>query len=124
MMAFTKLEIAALQAIFLETPELAPGLQRQLEEAVVVKREISDGGFFTTIAVADDAPAINCPSVLGYATHARLACLEHGINFVLFIDDGRLQMLEGFTWGPESTFDLDLADLQFEIYNQPVRRFE
>ena len=29
--------------------------------------------------------------------------------------------LEGFAWGPESTHGLDLAALQFEIYNQRVQ---
>lgn len=122
MTQFTDLEVAALLAVFLETPELAPALQQQLEVSVVTKRENSGGGFFTTIAVADDAPAVNGPSVLGYATQARVDGLEHGFGFILFIRDGRLHMLEGFAWAPESTHDLDLASLKFEIYNQPVQR--
>lgn len=64
------MEVAALRAIFLETPELAPALERQLEASVVTDRENSGGGFFTTIKVADDAPAVTSPSVLGYATQA------------------------------------------------------
>jgi len=122
MTEFTDLEVAALRAIFLETPELAPALERQLEASVVTERENSGGGFFTTMRVADDAPAVNSPSVLGYATQARIGGLEHGFGFVLFIKGGRLHMLEGFAFAPENTHDLDLAALQFEIYNQPVQR--
>jgi len=122
MTEFTDLEVAALRAIFLETPELAPALERQLEASVVTERENSGGGFFTTVRVADDAPAVNSPSVLGYATQARIGGLEHGFGFVLFIKGGRLHMLEGFAFAPENTHDLDLAALQFEIYNQPVQR--
>jgi hypothetical protein len=122
MTEFTELEVAALRAIFLETPELALPLERQLDASVVADRENSGGGFFTTITVADDAPAVNSPPVLGYATQARICGLEHGFGFVLFIKGGRLHMLEGFAWGPESTHDLDLAALQFEIYNQPPQR--
>ena len=122
MTEFTDLEVAALRAIFLETQELAPALERQLEASVVTERENSGGGFFTTMRVADDAPAVNSPSMLGYATQARIGGLEHGFGFVLFIKGGRLHMLEGFAWGPESTHDLDLAALQFEIYNQLVQR--
>ena len=99
-------------------------LERHLEGSVVIERENSGGGFFTTIAVADDAPAVSSPSVLGYATQARIGGLEHGFGFVLFIKGGRLHMLEGFAWPPESTRDLDLAALQFEIYNQPVQRLQ
>jgi hypothetical protein len=119
---FTILETAALEAIFSETPELAPALKSQLEASVVTNRENSGGGFFTTMKVADDAPAVNSPSVLGYATQARIGGLEHGLGFVLFMRDGKLHMLEGFAWGSERTNDLDLAALQFEVYNQPVQR--
>jgi hypothetical protein len=122
MSAFTDLEVAALRGIFLETPELAPALERQLELAEVSERKNTGGGFLTTIKVADIAPAVDCPSVLGYATHARISGLEHGFGFVLFIGAGTLQMLDGFAWGSESTHDLDLTALQFEIYNQPVQR--
>ena len=122
MTKFTDLEMAALRAIFLETPELAPALERQLEASVVTERENSGGGFFTTMKGAGDTFAVNSPSVLGYATQARIGGLEHGFGFVLFIKDGMLHMLEGFAWASESTYDLDLAALQFEIYNQPVQR--
>lgn len=122
MTEFTDLELAALRAIFLETPELATALEQQLEASVVIKRENSGGGFFTTIAVADDVPAVSSPSVLGYATQAHIGGLEHGFGFVLFIKRGRLHVLEGFAWGPENTHDLDLVALQFEIYNQPAQR--
>lgn len=124
MTAFADLEVAALRAIFMETPELAPALERQLEASIVTKRENSGGGFFTTIAVADDAPTVSCSSVLGYATQARVRGLEHDLGFVLFIKAGRLHMLEGFAWGPESTHGIDLMALRFEIYNQPVQRVE
>ena len=122
MTEFTDLEVAALRAIFLETPALAPALGRQLEASVVAERENSGGGFFTTMRVADDAPAVESPSVLGDCTHARISGLEHGFGFVLFMKGGRLHMLEGFAYGPESTHDLDLTALRFQIYNQPVQR--
>jgi hypothetical protein len=123
MSAFTNLEVAALRAIFLETPELAPALERQIEAAEVSDRENSGSGFFTTIRVADDAPAVDSPSVLGYATQAHISGLEDGFGFVLYIKAGKLHMLEGFAWGPENTHDLDLTALQFELYNEPVQRF-
>lgn len=75
MTTFTNLELAALRAIFLETPEFAPILERQLEKSVVTERENSGGGFFTTIAVAGDAPIVNSASVLGYDTQARIGGL-------------------------------------------------
>lgn len=121
MSEFTDLETAALRAIFLETPELAPALERQLEMAVVTERQNSGGGFFTTVKVAEDAPSVNSPTVLGYATHAHISGLKHDFGFVLFMENGRLNTLEGYAY-EESTRDLDLTALKFEIYNQPVPR--
>lgn len=122
MTRFTELELAALHSIFSETPELRAGLERQLAAAAATERENSGGGFFTSIAVGDDAPAVSSPEVLGYATSARVAGLEDGFGFVLFMKHGRLHLLEGFAWGPESTAALDLSDLQFEVYRQPINR--
>src|SRR5215212_1351484 len=110
---FTEMEMAALRAIFSETPELGPELNRQLQRATVTKRENTGGGFFTEIAVPDDAPKVECPSVLGYATHARVDGLEHGLGFVLFMEQGRLHLFEGYAWGPENTSPLDLNNLAF-----------
>jgi hypothetical protein len=87
----------------------------------VGKRENSGGGFFTTINVSGDTIPVSGPAVLGNKTHARVAGLEYGLGFVLFLKDGRLNLLEGFAWGPESTVGLDLGDLQFEIYYQPIQ---
>ena len=114
------MEIAALRAIFLETPELFPALERQFEASTVIDRLNSGGGFLTTIAVADNAPSVIGTPTLGYATHARVDGLKHGFGFVLFMQRGRLHQLDGFTWAGESTHDLDLDALQFELYHQPI----
>ena len=121
---FTEMETAALQAIFAETPTLFSKLRHQLGCATVTKRENTGGGFFTDIAVPEGAPLVECPRVLGYATHARVEGLEHGLGFVLFMEDGRLHLLEGFAWGTESTALLDLNSLSFGIYNEPIRHFD
>lgn len=76
MTGFTDLEVTVLRAIFLETPDLAPALERQLDASVITERENSGGDFFTTIAVADDAPAVNSPSVLGYDIRLVVKCLS------------------------------------------------
>ena len=65
MTKFTDLELAVLHSIFLETPELAPALERQLALATAAERENSGGGFFTTISVNGDAPRVVVSDVLG-----------------------------------------------------------
>jgi len=120
MTAFTELELAALHSIFSETPDLASELERQLAVATVSERENSGGGFFTTIAVPVDAARVSGPGVLGCETQARVAGLEHGLGFVLFLRDGRLDLLDGHCWGPETTATLDLTALTFEVFRETV----
>lgn len=115
MVRFTALELAALHSIFSEAPELASGLERQLSTATVTERENSGRGFFTTIAVADDAHRVNSPPVLGYETHAHVNGMEYGLGFVLFVKDGALSLLEGYALAG-STSGLDLTDLAFEVF--------
>jgi hypothetical protein len=121
---FTQMEAAVLDAIFSETPAMSSVLARQLHRATVTKRENTGGGFFTNIAVSEDAPRVECPKVLGYATHARVEGLEHGLGFVLFMEDGKLHLLEGYAYGPESTASLDLDNLSFEIFYEPIKRLD
>ena len=118
MTKFTELELAVLHSIFLETPELAPALEQQLAVARVAKRENTGGGFFTTMSIEGDPPKVIVSDVLGFDTQARVKGLEHGMGFVLFTKEGLIHLLEGFSWGPESTATLDLQSLEFEIYKQ------
>lgn len=90
--------------------------------AEVTRRENSGGGFFADIDVPDDVPPVDCPNTLGHATHARVEGLEHGLGFVLFMREGKLDLLEGHAWGPENTAPLDLTNLSFEIYHEPIQQ--
>jgi len=119
MSSFTKLEEAALDAIFAETPKLAPILEQQFGKAAVTNRENTGGGFFTTIEVREEAPRVNSPRVLGYETYARVEGLTYGLGFILFMENGRLHLLEGYAVGPESTALLNLEDLTFTIRKTP-----
>ena len=89
----------------------------------MVKRENTGAGFYTTISVPPDAAAIDTSEPLdGCETHARVPGIEPpGLGFILFLEDGRLHTLEGFTYDG-STASLDLANLTFEIVKVPVNR--
>jgi hypothetical protein len=122
MMRFTELELAALHCMFAEVPDLAPELERQLLVANVATRENTGVGFFTTISLPTTAGSVERSEPLSGETHARIPGLEHGLGFVLFFDEGRIKTLEGFTYGTESTTDLDLSALTFDIVRLPVNR--
>lgn len=76
-------------------------LRQQLESCSVRQREMTGVGFCTELAVPAEVDAartkrahIRFGDVIG-----ELTGVEEGVGFVLFIDDGRLQMLEGYTFG-------------------------
>jgi hypothetical protein len=76
-------------------------LRRQLERCRVASRETTGVGFFTTFAIPEDvepAPVTPGTMALGDVT-ATIEGLEHGAGFVLFVENGRLHMLEGFSYG-------------------------
>lgn len=66
-------------------------------------REFTGHGFFTYYTVADSS------ATLGYGVKLRLGAdfatdvngVGHGVDFVLYVDDGLITMLEGFTFGDE-----------------------
>lgn len=122
MSTFTDLERAVLHSIFLETPRLAPLLERQLALANVAGRENSGAGFFTSISVGADAPRVAMREVLGFETHAHVKGLEHGMGFVLFTQAGLIHLLEGFSYSPESPATLDLQSLEFEIFREATTK--
>lgn len=74
-------------------------LRSQLHSAERVHREKTGCGFFLHFNVAADAPRLpNRVSLRFGDVSAELEGLRHGAGFVLFIDDGLLTMLEGFTY--------------------------
>ena len=113
---FTKLELAALHAIFAETPEMAEDLERQLATAAVTDLENTWHGFFTSIAVEGSSPRVAADH-LGKTTYAKVLGLNPGLGFVLFLKEGLLHKLEGYAFSPDDTTALDLADLEFSITN-------
>jgi hypothetical protein len=90
------------------TPELA-ALRAQAEIATVERREMSGVGFFTTFAVS--AGAVCLATVGGCVISdvgAEIEGVRHGASFALFIPDGRLDFLEGFTYDDPWPDDLKL----------------
>ena len=95
----TELEATILNALLAgEALQLEP-LRVQVQVASVFRRELSGGGFFTHFAVPSDVPR---PALVGRAVlsdvGADIEGVVHGAGFALFIQDGVLDVLEGFTY--------------------------
>ena len=110
--ALPPLEASVLALLLAGDEPGLPELRSQLAASLVSRREHSGVGFFTHFDVPPSVPSLGLKRrvVLG-DVHGRLRAVEHGVGFLLFIDDGRLAMLEGFTYDdpwptPEEALEL------------------
>lgn len=95
----TALERSVIAALLLREHPVTEALRRQADRCRVASREFTGVGFFTALAVHPDAspaPVKSGRMTLGDVT-ATIDGLSHGAGFVLWIEDGVLQELEGFS---------------------------
>jgi len=97
-----------------ETDELRR-LRNQYEAAdTTVER--STTGFFVHFDVPDTIEPIETEErTILRGVYATLDSLQHGMDFMLFVDDGKLSMLEGYTHQEELPADMEtLHGVQLE----------
>jgi hypothetical protein len=102
MSALNEIEGAVLDMLLAgEIPTLHV-LRAQRERLFVTKREFSGVGFFTEFGHPPDVVRLQTPKRVRFGdVLADLEGLEHGAGFVLFIDDGLITMLEGYSTANE-----------------------
>ncbi len=83
-----------------EHPALV-ALREQCRRVTVRGVELSGVGFFAELLVPADAPLASPPRIVGGNAEITLSGVEHGAGCVLFVEHGRLSMLEGYTYGDE-----------------------
>ncbi|HZN94287.1 MAG TPA: hypothetical protein VFB81_16350, partial [Myxococcales bacterium] len=103
MSGLNELEAAVLDKILAgDEPAFSP-LREQRRRLRVSKRELTGVGFFTEFEIPPDAPRLAVAGPIRFGdVLAEIEGLTHGAGFVLFIDDGLLTMLEGYSNGNES----------------------
>ena len=97
----TAFERAVITTILQPNHPVLDALREQLEACLVTNREFTGTGFFTGLhvpAYVPDAPVTRDRLHLGEVA-ASATGLEHGAGFVLWVTRGRLDTLEGFSYG-------------------------
>lgn len=118
--ALTGLEKAVLSEICKQLPALdRAALEEQIQGISVSKRENTGAGFFTYFVVAPTAVQRIRSSTTGCYVAATINGLEHALAFILFLNDGRVDYLEGYTESLRSTAGMDLAALDFDLVSAP-----
>lgn len=98
MRGLNEFENAVLEKLLAGDHPVLVALRAQAETGRVVIREYTGAGFFCTFETSPNAPALNQPSFHCGDVEARIDGLTHGAGFIVFVRDGRLNMLEGFSY--------------------------
>jgi hypothetical protein len=110
-----RLEAAVLEMLLRGDHPLLGVLRSQPASASVSSRELTGWSFFTKFEVPPSAPRSTPPKFQVGDVEATVPGRELPLGLVVFIDDGRLLMLEGHTYGeapwPET---LDTFTLRYE----------
>jgi hypothetical protein len=112
----TPLEKGVLDVLLDSPEEPYISIRQQMDYALVTSREFTGVGFFTRFTLPADAPVRrDLPNANFTHVGADIAGLKHGAGFVLFIRDGVVSMLEGFTYveaWPQTTDEFRVYRLQ------------
>ena len=100
-----------LQAIAAQIPEQADALLLQLANAHVVVRENTGAGFYTTFKVTSGSRLESLKSPVG-DVGALVGGLAHGLGFLLWLRDGFMHKLEGYSY-EENTSEIDFLRVGF-----------
>jgi hypothetical protein len=111
------MERAVIKAICDKHPDDRTSIEAQLATAMVISRENTSAGFYTNFDV-QRSPNVAIGDArerdLRHGPQAAIKGITYGMGFILWLNQGYLDCLEGYTYDDDTTA-LDLANLQFEI---------
>ena len=113
---FTALELAILRAICeKESVERdRTSLEAQLSTAILESRTNTGAGFYTAFTVGRSSSVPIGGDRLRTGPAARIDGLQRGMGFILWLRDGYVALLEGYSY-EESTIEIDFERAGFEI---------
>jgi hypothetical protein len=93
------LEKAVLEKLLSGESERYRILQKQICALRITERKMTGVGFFTDFSLPDDVPKLPDEASFHISdVAADINGLKHGAGFVLFVKQGVVYMLEGFTY--------------------------
>lgn len=113
MKTLNRLEQAVLNKLLSGEQPILTGLRVQAKKARLVSREFTGVGFFCSFEVPADVPNLATRENFGISdVNASIEGLEHGAGFILFVREGRMITLEGFSYDepwPENVTNFKLT---------------
>jgi hypothetical protein len=114
MKTLTSFEQAVLDKLLAgDDPALAI-LREQARHASLRSREMTGVGFHCHFDVPDNAERLGHEKFHLGDVNASVSGLAHGAGFVLFVEDGRLAMLEGYSYDEPWPISIDGFQLSYQ----------
>ncbi len=111
--ALSIIEKAVLEKILDGNFPLLIQLQRQLELCIAEKREFTGFGFYTTLTVPQSIPRIVGLDIKFGDVIGCIPGLPSGAGFLLYVKDGVLDMLEGYSYDEPWPSSIDCFNLKY-----------
>lgn len=112
-----KLEVEVLRFLLTGDNPFLEGLRLQIDELVVQKRELSGSGFFTSFI---NKSKVNSKTIDEFKkelkfgdVHAEIDGLQFGAGFLLYVESGKITMLEGYSYDEPWPEKCDKFSLSF-----------
>lgn len=114
MSELTKLEREVLLKLLDGNDESLSTLREQLNAASVREREMTGVGFYSTLAIPSNARRLSRTDAFKFGdVVAAISGLNHGAGFVLYVQNGALHMLEGYTYDEKWPSDATTFELSY-----------
>jgi hypothetical protein len=119
LVGLTPLEAAVLQEVCNQLGSAdSVALKTQIHDVSVSNRKNTGAGFYTYFSTAKDAaPPITADRRQRYVqceVGAKINGIENAPGFILWLKDGYIDYLEGYTMAFETTSEIDLVGVDFE----------
>jgi len=112
---FNPLEQAVLEAICRAHPADRTAIEAQLATATFRSRENTGCGFFTRFATDRNSSAPIGGERLRNGPAAQIDGMKYGMGFILWLEQGYADCLEGYAYGDDGTTELTFDAVRFQI---------
>lgn len=121
MAELTALETAVLDVLLRDDLPQYASLREQVRTSKVRLREMTGVGFFTQFTISPEAPLLpGSPSFELGDVAGSAAGVQHGLGFLLFVRQGKITGLEGYTY--DEPWPDPLED--FKVFRQKVQKIK
>ncbi len=117
------LEDAVLRKLLVGDDNILGELRLQLAHATIISRKMTGAGFYLNFSIAEDLGQItakvpNVKSSFCFGdVDAQIDGLQNGAGFLLWITDGRLDFLEGYTY--DGLWPTTIENFHLHYFSEP-----